>query len=186
MNNKSFIFISIILFIACGSSKPRFAAVEELHQYKGPYYLTITFTPKNIHPMTMGGIGGTLSLEFLRKNNLDDFIESFYEQMTYTPILMSAGYWRILECSGLNKAKDRVKWHNNFYLNYLTSDLIEENKLILKDGNHIVIRKYKFFKDLDVKYVEDFKGCVISSSIELDINKIKTIDKVAILLDKED
>ena len=91
----------------------------------------------------------------------------------------------ILECLGLNKAKDRVKWHNNFYLNYLTSDLIEENKLILKDGNHIVIRKYKFFKDLDVKYVEDFKGCIMSSSIEFDINKIKSINKVAILLDDE-
>ena len=182
---RSIVAISVMLLVACGSSKPKYATEEELQQYTGSYYITFTFTPKNIHPMTMGGIGDTFEIEVLSNDNLDDFIESFFEQFIYTPILLSAGYWRMLECLGLSKERDMVNWHNNFHLKYSTSNLIEEYKLKLQDDNYIVIRKYRLLGDLDVKYVEDYKDCIMSSSIELDINKIKSIDKVAVLLDKE-
>lgn len=186
MKYISVIFISIILFIACGSSKPKYATEEELQRYTGPYYVIFTFFPKNTHPMKMGGIGNTVDVRLLKQNNFDEFIESFYEQFTYTPILFATGYWSKLECLGLNIEIDMVNWFTNFDENYSTSNIIEEHKLKLQDGNFINVDIYRVLGDLEVKYVEDFKNCRMSSSIELDINKIKSIDKIAILLDKED
>lgn len=182
---KSIVVISVMLLVACGSSKPKYATKKELQQYTGAYYVTFTFVPKNIHPITMGGIGDTFDIERLRKGTLDDFIESFYEHFIYSPILLSTSYWNVLECLGLSEEKNMVSWFDDFYKNYATSNLIEEYKFKLHDSNHIILRKYKLLGDLEVEYIENFKDCITSSSIELDINKIKSINKVAVMVDKE-
>lgn len=183
---RSIVAISVMLLVACGSSKPKYATEEELQQYTGPYYVMFTFFPENSHLMKMGGIGSTFDVELLRKNKLEDFVDSFYEQLTYTPILFSTSYWSNLECLGLNKELNMESWFNNFDEKYSISNIIEEYKLKLQDGNYVNIEIYKISGNLNVKYVEDFKDCITPSSIELDINKIKSIEKVAILLDKEE
>lgn len=140
---RSIVAIFVMLLFACGPSKTQFDTKEELQQYTGAFYVTFTFVPKNTHPMTMGGIGDTFDVELLRRDNLEDFIESFYERFIYTPILLSTGYWNKLECLGLSKDKDIVNWFDNFYEKYSTSNLIEEHKPKLQDGNYIIIRKYR-------------------------------------------
>lgn len=176
---KSIIVIVAMLLIACSSSK--YATEEELQQYTGPYYVIFDFFPKNTHPMAMGGIGDTFDVGLLRKDNLDDFIESFYSQLAYFPFFINDfDYEKITNCLGYN-----ITWHIKHPKLPITSSLIEDIKLKLEDGNYIIIRKYRVLGDLDVKYVDNFKDCIMSSSIELDINKIKSIDKVAVLLDKE-
>lgn len=186
MKYKYIIYISIIILLfACGSSKPKYATEEELQQYSGTYYIIFTYFPKNSHLMKMGGIGIAFDVDLLRKKKLDDFVESFYEQLIYTPFLFSTGYWSNLECLGLNKELNMESWFNNFDEKYSISNIIEENKLKLQDGNYINIEIYKISENLTVKYVQDFKSCIMSSSIEFDINKIKSINKVAILLDDE-
>lgn len=185
--NKHIIIILATLLAACSSSKktqePQYATEEQLRQYTGPYYVSFTFFPKNTHPMTMGGIGNLFDVELLKRDSLDNFIESFYNQLAYAPHILNLeyGYKETLSCLGYD-----INWYSKYYIADITSDLIEEHKFKLQDGNYVNVRIYKVLGDLDVKYVEDFEGCITSSSIELDINKIKSIDKVAVLLDKEE
>jgi len=182
MKYKSVIFISIILFVACGSSKPRYATEEELRQYTGPYYVIFTFFPENSHSMSMGGIGDIFDIESLRKNNLSDFVESFYQQLVYFPFFINDfNYREIANCLGYN-----ITWDIKYPNTPIFSDLIEIKKFKLQDGIYVNIKTYRVLGELDVKYVEDYEECIVPSSIELDINKIKSIDKVAVLLDKED
>src|SRR5690606_38059462 len=102
------------------------------------------------------------------------------------PILFSNGYWNKLECLGLTKGIDMRSWFNSFNKNYSTGNIIKEYNLILNDGNNVSIKIYGFFGNLEIKYEENYKDCLMTSSIELDINKIKSINKVAVLLPKEE
>lgn len=100
---KLLFIIGIILLVGCGSSKPRYATEEELQQYTEPYYVIFDFFPKNTHPMAMGGIGDTFDVGRLRKDNLDDFIESFYSQLAYFPFFINDfDYEKIANCLGYN------------------------------------------------------------------------------------
>lgn len=178
---KSITIIITTLLIACSSAKPQYTTKENLCQYTGAYYITFTFIPKKAHPMTMGGIGDAFEMGLLKTNNIENFVENFYEQLVYSPLFdLMDSYKESMNCLGY-----KAKWYNIYSAAEITSNVIEEQKLKLKDGNIVHIRKYRVLGQLDVKYVENFEECIMSSSIELDISKIKSIDKVAILLDKE-
>ena len=175
------ITIIATILVACGSSKTKYATEAQVRQYTGPYYVIFDFFPENSHSMSMGGIGNTFDVGLLRKDNLNIFIESFYNQLVYAPHILNLeySYRKKLNCLGYD-----ISWYRKYYIADITSDLIKEYKLKLEDENYINIRIYRILEDLDVKYVEDFKDCITSSSIELDINEINSINKVAILLDK--
>lgn len=184
--NKIFVIINIILLLSCSACKVKHKAERVPLQFGDVYYITFTFFPENTHPMTMNGIGKSFEIDILRKDNVQDFIESFYQQFTYTPILFLQGYWDVLDCLGLNKELNMELYFKNYYINYTTSDILEEYELDLDDGKVIDIKLYKLPTNLTVKYIKDYKNCLMSSSIELDINEIKTIDKIAVLLNKDD
>src|SRR5690554_1289108 len=132
--------------------------------------------------MSMGGIGEVFDVESLRENNLSDFIESFYQQLAYFPFIINDfTYKEIASCLGYD-----ITWDIKYPNTPIFSNLIEIKKFKLQDGIYVNIKTYRVLGELDVKYVEDYEECIVPSSIELDINKIKSIDKVAVLLDKED
>lgn len=185
--NKYIILIIVILFsFSCNSykrSQIKYATETELKDYTGPYYVFFSFSLPNSHLVNMGGIGDNFDVRKLKKDNLNDFIESFYSQLDYAPHIMDLeySYNKILSCLGYS-----ITWYNKYHVFDITSGLIERINLELEDGVWINIRIHRILGDIKVKYVEDFRDCIKSSSIELDINKINSIDRVAILLDKED
>lgn len=132
---KSIVAISVILLIACGSSNYKYATEEELHQYTGPYYVTFDFFPKNSHPMVMGGIGETFDIGLLKKNNLKDFTESFYMQFAYAPHIMDLeyDYKKTLSCLGYD-----ITWYKRYYIADIISNVIEDIRLKLEDGNYVI------------------------------------------------
>lgn len=185
MNKYIIAIIIATLWIACSSSKkaqePQYATEEQLRDYTGPYYVIFDLFPKNSHLISMGGIGNTFDVRLLKQDNLDNFIDSFYTQLAYFPFFINDfDYKEIATCLGYN-----ITWHIKYPKTPIISNLIVRNKFKLQDSNYVNIRIYRVLGDLDVKYVEDFKDCIMSSSIELDINKIKSINKMAVLLDKE-
>lgn len=185
---KKYVILIVALFfiVSCNSykkNKDSYVSGKELKNYTGPYYVVFSFSPPKSHLMIMGGIGDSFDVNQLKKDNLDDFIESFYKQLAYAPHIMDLkySYNKIISCLGYN-----ITWYNKYHIFDLTSDLLKEVNLELGDGNLLNIRVYRVLSALNVKYISDFNDCIEPSSIELDINKIKSIDKIAILLDKED
>ncbi|MDR0228332.1 MAG: hypothetical protein LBI72_04635 [Flavobacteriaceae bacterium] len=154
--------------------------ILDLERYNGPYYITITLFPKGSHRVIMGGVGEKFDLLLLDKGNLNSLVESFYYQMFYLPLFFDdVDYKNYAKCLGYD-----IVWYTKYSKEPIYSNVIEENRIILNDGTHVILKKYKIFGELDVKYVSDFKDCVYSNSLELDINQIKTITKVAVFLDK--
>ena len=129
--------------------------------------------------MIMGGIGDSLDLSLFDKSSLDQFINDFYGQLVYFPeFIDDYDYKTFLNCLGY-----KISWDVKLANDPIYSNIIEENKYRLKDGVDVIIKKYRILGELKVQYVSDFEKCRYSNSLELDIRKIKTIDKIAILLD---
>lgn len=176
-----------VLFLVSGCSSVnmnnvKYATELELQKYYGTYYITVTFLPKNSHLMIMGGVGDTLDLSLLNKNSLDQFINDFYEQLVYFPeFIDDYDYKTYINCLGYE-----ITWDVKYANDPIYSNIIEETKLRLEDGVYVIIKKYRVLGELKVQYVSDFEKCTYSNSLELDIRKIKTIDKIAILLDGEE
>lgn len=175
------VIIAMLLF-ACGSFKPQENDKIPSSEYTGPYYILFEYFPEDSHVMTMGGIGDTFDLESLQQNNLNDFVESFYNHLAYAPHILNLeyGYKKKLNCLGYD-----ITWFKKYYIADISGDLIKEHNLTLEDKSNVNFRVYRVLEDLDVKYVAEFKDCFQSSSIELNIDKIESIKKAAILLDKE-
>lgn len=173
----------MLFFISCNAYKKTNNTTEDimtLEKYNGPYYITITFFPKNSHRMIMGGVGEKFDLSLLDKEDLNSFVKSFYNQMFYLPFFFDdVDYENYAKCLGFD-----IVWHTKYKEEPIYSDIIAENKIILNDETHVIIKTHRFLGKLDVKYVSDFKNCINSNSLELNIDQIETIIKVAVLLDK--
>src|SRR5699024_9339049 len=180
--NKYIILITVLFIsVSCNSYKrnqEEYATEKGLKDYTGPYYVFFSFLPSNSYLMIMGGIGNNFDVNQLKKDNLENFIESFYSQLVYAPHIMNLeyNYNKMLSCLGYN-----ITWYSKYHIFDITSGLIEKNSLKLHDGNLLSIRIHRVLGDLKVEYVKGFKDCVMSSSIEFDINKIKEIDNMAII-----
>lgn len=183
---RQYILITVVmLFVSCGVKKnhmPVYATEDDLKQYTGLFYVILNFVPENSHPMNMCGIRDSLNFQLLRKTNVSEFVESFYEQFTYTPMMISSVYWTIFDCMGLNKNANMEIWNHSFEEEYSISNLIEKQVFSLEDSNYIIVSIYKIKEGLNVEYIENYQECVRPTSIELDIEKIRSINKVAVLL----
>lgn len=177
-------FIVLLILVACGAvRKPKSDTNKDvdLTAYQGPYYIIFEFFPRKSHSMRMGGIGYEFDANLLKMDNLDIFTESFYSQLAYFPfVLNDADYIDIANCLGFY-----VTWESKYPLKPLFSGLMGTKRIKLEDGNYLILKFFKVADHVEVKYVSEFKRCVKPLSIELDINKVKTINKMAIFIDRE-
>ncbi|MDR0228907.1 MAG: hypothetical protein LBI72_07575 [Flavobacteriaceae bacterium] len=100
--------------------------------------------------------------------------------MFYLPLFFNdVDYENYAKCLGYD-----ILWTTKYQKEPIYSDVIEENRIFLNDKTPISIKIQRVLGKLDVKYVSDFRNCIFSNSLEFNIKQIKTISKVAVLLDK--
>lgn len=176
-----FAFFLALLLLSCSSINQKIGHENNLSVYSNNYYVIIYFTPLNSHPLSMGGIGSRIDIDSLDTIDIQKFIESFYDQLAYTPHItdIKYSYPKTINCLGYD-----IKWNGKYSLDDIFSKVIAEKDIKLDDSIYINMKMYYMRKDLKVVYIENFYDCISHSSIELDINLIKSIDKVAILVDE--
>lgn len=170
---------NIFSFAQCDFKKGLDSKNEQKDIFTGPYYVVFSFDLPNTHLLSMGGVGNDFDTINLKKNNINDFVESFYTQMVYTPFIITEyGNKMDLLCLGY-----KISWHDKYPQTPYYSAVLERYGFELEDGTWINIRAHRLLDFVKVEYVKDFKHCISPSSMELDIDKIKSIDKAAILID---
>jgi hypothetical protein len=181
--SKGFLFVIFLLLVSCKSTKLKQNFEYDFNSNKGLYYVTCNFFPKNSHPMMMGGVGNYFDIKLLDLKNSDDFLESFYLQLAYLPIFFSNNIYKdIASCLGYE-----VVWTES--QNDISGNILKNYKINLSDNSHVYIEIFKLSEKLDVKYSDDYKGCLDKMKTSIDfkeITEINNIKKIAVLVDKQD
>ncbi|MFL9839299.1 hypothetical protein ABS768_17525 [Flavobacterium sp. ST-75] len=175
-----FLVIPILLFCCTTSKTINNTQIIE-RQNNNLYYVNCTLFVKNSHTLNMSGLGNSFSKQLLGTKTLNSFKETFYEQLTYTPLLEPTSYFLLLKCLNYDYHED---WNKLYYDNYTLSERLELYKIKLEDGNYLTIEVYKVIGDVKVIYSDDF-NCLVSNSVEIDVKKIKTINRIAVLIPKD-
>lgn len=171
------------LFLSCSPSRQVQNELPVISNPNERYYVTAALIQEGTHPHSIGGIGSSFDYGLLKKDNIENFKESFYEQLTYTPIPFSSFYWGLLECLGY--VVD-AEWINKFDYKYEFGETLREYKLTLEDGNYffVEVSKLTIAEDVEFAYLEN-KECMKPSSIEIDIRDVKNARLMAILMPKK-
>lgn len=180
--NKSILYsILFVTLVSCSTNKHKQVTKNDFQSYNEPCYVKCTFFPKNNHPMIMVGIGDNFDLNNFDLSNSDSFLESFYEQLSFSPIIVDNYIYKdIASCLGYE-----ITWYKSHI--DIFSKKISDYKITLHDKNILNIQIYKLSEEISVKYSNKKYECLNEMKTSIDfkeISEIKNIKKIAVIVDK--
>ena len=179
MNKKHLIYFFFLLILSCNQFKnynvPICGEFKFNQNENKKYYIAFYALAKNKKLIAMSGIGKISALNSLNNNTFKEFIESFYSNLDYSLNLdLQDIYQKKMNCINGNK----ISWYGEKIY-----DLKEKCNLNLLDGSYLIqIEIFELPENLKYIYIDKKNDCLGNVSIEIDLNEINSLKKVAFII----
>lgn len=173
--NKYFIVLFFQLFFCVPTNGQ---SVKYEIENRDFFYIEFDIRSKSAQPIIMNGLTEFIEIEKISKKDINSFVSDFYKNTFYVPDIALEGYKELL-IEFMGKAVANKYFKANPDIGIKTANKISENSLEkeirLDSGEIIYLQITKVKGSFWIIYKDNKK--LTTTSNELDINKIKNIEK---------